>query len=437
MSVILSILLTLLILSILVLVHEIGHFSAARQIGLPVESFSIGMGPVIKRWKWARYGDTEFRLSAVPFGGYVMVPGEQEASDNPNSFYSKTPWQRIWYAGAGVLMNFLFAIVIFVVGSVAFGDIGIAYNQVGMLQPGAARNAGIKQGEWILKVNDVNTPEWINVPTEIRKFPNQKIKLILGEDIESPTTLSVSPTSKVWVFGQADSEFSSINYPEPKNVMDNTFLVVSNDGKLDFYHLNAITKIGANEVSGINNIITELKKVSGEVQITFAKSVKTREVELTPGIGHDEKGKEVGVIGVGPAGSTIRLPFFEAIWFGLQKFWFYILAVFGAIGSLFKGNLENVGSLVAIGDMVGQSANLGINWIFNIAGQLSVALAIFNLIPFPGLDGSRIFFTLIEGITGKKMPRMVENVIHFVGFVILMILLVALVGRDIFLRIFK
>ncbi|NTU60821.1 MAG: hypothetical protein HGA95_00570, partial [Caldiserica bacterium] len=123
--------------------------------------------------------------------------------------------------------------------------------------------------------------------------------------------------------------------------------------------------------------------------------------------------------------------------FGLQKFWFSITSVFIAIRSLFSGNLENVGSLVAIGDMVGQSAKLGMNWIFNLAGSLSVALAIFNLIPFPGLDGSRIFFTLIEGITGKKLPRMVENVIHFVGFVILMVLLVALVGRDIFLRIFK
>lgn len=437
MSVILSILLTLLILSILVLVHEIGHFSAARSIGLPVESFSIGMGPVIKRWKWARYGDTEFRLSAVPFGGYVMVPGEQEASDNPNNFYSKTPWQRIWYASAGVLMNFLFAIVIFVVGSVAFGDIGIAYNQVGMLQPGAARNAGIKQGEWVLKVNDVYTPEWNSIPTEIRKFPNQKIKLTLAEDVESVATANISPSTKAWIFGQAESDFSSIKLPEANDVMDNTFLVVSVDGKMDFYHLNSITKVGSTEVSGIDNILSELKKVTGETQLTFANSVKTREVELTTGIGHDENGKEVGVIGVGPAGSTIRLPFFEAIWFGIQKFWFYILAVFGAIGSLFRGNLENVGSLVAIGDMVGQSAKLGINWIFNIAGQLSVALAIFNLIPFPGLDGSRIFFTLIEGITGKKLPRMVENVIHFVGFVILMILLVALVGRDIFLRLFK
>lgn len=437
MSIILSILLTLLILSILVLVHEWGHFSAARSIGLPVESFSIGMGPVIKRWKTARYGDTEFRLSAVPFGGYVMVPGEQEASDNPNNFYSKTPWQRIWYAGAGVLMNFLFAIVIFVVGSVAFGDIGVAYNQVGMLQPGAARNAGIKQGEWILKVNDVSTPVWDNIPTEIRKFPNQKIKLTLGEDAESETTVSISPTSKAWIFGQAEAEFSNVKLPEAKDVMENTFLVVSQDDKLNFYHLNSITKIGSTEVSGLGDILSELKKITADTQITFSKSVKTRMVELTPGIGHDEEGKEVGLIGVGPAGSTIRLPFFEAIWFGLQKFWFYILAVFGAIGSLFKGNLENVGSLVAIGDMVGQSANLGINWIFNLAGQLSVALAIFNLIPFPGLDGSRIFFTLIEGITGKKLPRVVENVIHFVGFVILMILLVALVGRDIFLRLFK
>jgi regulator of sigma E protease len=395
------------------------------------------MGPVLKRWKWARYGDTEFRLSAVPFGGYVMVPGEQEASDNPNNFYSKTPWQRIWYAGAGVLMNLILAVIIFVVGSVAFGDIGIAYNQVGMLQPGAARNAGIKQGEWILKVNDVNTPEWANIPTEIRKFPNQKIRLTLGEDVESETTVTISPTSKAWIFGQAVSEFSKNIFTDIKDIKDNTFLVVNNNDKLDFYHLNAITKIGTTDVSGIDNIISELTKISVDTKITFAKTVKTREVDLTTGIGHDEKGKEVGVIGVSPAGSTIRLPFFEAIWFGLQKFWFSIMSVFIAIGALFKGNLENVGSLVAIGDMVGQSANLGINWLFNIAGSLSVALAVFNLIPFPGLDGSRIFFTLIEGITGKKMPRMVENVIHFVGFVILMILLVALVGRDIFLRLFK
>jgi regulator of sigma E protease len=432
MFVILSILLTLLILSILVLVHEIGHFTAARSIGLPVESFSIGMGPVIKRWKWARFGDTEFRLSLVPFGGYVMVPGESEDSDNPNSFYSKTPWQRIWYAAAGVLMNIIFAVVIFVVSSLAFGDFGIAYNRVGMLQPGAARNAGIQQGEWLLYVNQTPTPEWINVPTEIRKLPNKEITLLVGTDAD-PKTVSVSGDMQASIFGKEPSAFSNTNWPESKEVLENTFLVI--DGK--YYHLDSVSKVGDKEVSNWNQAVEAFKEISAPTDVTFDKSVETREVKLTTGIGHDEEGKEVGVIGIAPSASIVRLPFFEALWFGLQKFWFYILAILGAIGGLFRGNFENVGGVVAIGDMLGQSANLGISYVFNIAGQLSVALAIFNLIPFPGLDGSRIFFSLIEGITKKKLPRTVENIIHGVGFIILMILLVALVGRDIIQRLFK
>lgn len=433
MFVILSILLTLLILSILVLVHELGHFMAARSIGCPVESFSIGMGPVLKRWKWARYGDTEFRLSAIPFGGYVTITGEEGAeSENPNNFYAKTPWQRIWFAGAGILMNFILALVIFVVGSLAFGDIGVPYNQVGMLQPGAARKAGIQQNEWILYVNSVPTPAWDNVPVEVRKFPNQKISITLGDD-DGEKTVAISATTKASIFGTQESDFSAIQWPKNEEIMDNTFLVI---GK-DFYHLNSVTKVGESEVSGVAEAIEKLKAISSETQVSFAKSVKTRIVELTPGVTHDEQGKEVGVIGVQPAGSTVHLPFLQALWFGIQKFWFYIVAIFGAIGSLFRGNLENVGGVVAIGDMLGQSANLGMTWIITVMGQLSVALAIFNLIPFPGLDGSRIFFSLIEGITKKRLPRTVENIIHFVGFVILMILIVALVGRDLFLRLFK
>lgn len=432
MSIILSILLTLLILSILVLVHEIGHFVAARSTGIPVESFSIGMGPVLKRWKWARFGETEFRLSAVPFGGYVMVAGESEESDDPNNFYAKTPWQRIWFAGAGILMNVLLAVVIFVSGSLFFGDVGVPYNQVGMLQPGAARNAGIKQGEWILKVNDVETPQWIEIPTEIRKHPNQEITLVVGKDTgEETITVSEATTSKI--YGQKDGAFSHILWPETKELQENTFLVI--DGK--FYHLNSISKIGGKEVGDWASTVETLKGIVTPTELTFEKTVETREVKLTTGIGHDEEGKEIGLIGAIPAGSTVRLPFLEAIWFGLQKFWFTILGVIAAIGNLFKGNFENIGGVIAIGDMVGQSANLGLNWVFNLAGQLSVALAIFNLIPFPGLDGSRIFFSLIEGITKKKLPRTVENIIHGVGFIILMVLLVALIGRDLFLRLFK
>ncbi len=432
MSIVLSILLTLLILSILVLVHEIGHFFAARSIGVPVESFSIGMGPVVKRWKWARYGDTEFRLSAVPFGGYVMVAGESEVSDDPNNFYSKTPWQRIWFAGAGVMMNVLLAVVIFVSGSLLVGDVGIPYNQVGMLQPGAARNAGIKQGEWILRVNGVETPQWIDIPTEIRKHPNQEITLLVGKDTgEETVTVVESTTSKI--FGQNEGAFSHIVWPAEKDLQGNTFLVI--DGK--YYHLDTITKIGEKTVGNWSETVEALKAIVAPTELTFGKTVETREVKLTTGIGHDEEGKEIGLIGAIPTGSTVRLPFFEAIWFGLQKFWYTIVGVIAAIGNLFKGNFENIGGVIAIGDMVGQSANLGLSWVFNLAGQLSVALAIFNIIPFPGLDGSRIFFSLIEGITKKKLPRAVENIIHGVGFIILMVLLVALIGRDLFLRLFK
>ena len=431
MFVILSILLTLLILSILVLVHELGHFMAARSIGCPVESFSIGMGPVVKRWKWARFGDTEFRLSAIPFGGYVTVTGEEGAeSDNPNNFYSKTPWQRIWFAGAGVLMNFILALVIFVVGSLTVGDIGVPYNQVGMLQPGAARKAGIQQNEWFLYVNDVATPAWENVPAEVRKYPNQKISITLGDD-DGEKTVSISATTRAFIFGTQETDFAAITWPKPEEIMDNTFLVI---GK-DFYHLNSVTKVGDTEVTSVSDAIEKLKAINSETQITFAKSVKTRIVELTPGVSH-EKGKEIGLIGVGPSGSTVHMPFLQALWFGIQKFWFYIVAIVGAIISLFGGNFQNVGGAIAIGDMLGQSAKLGITWLFTMMGNLSVALAVFNLIPFPGLDGSRIFFSLIEGITKKRLPRTVENVIHFIGFVILLVLLVALVGRDLFLRLF-
>jgi regulator of sigma E protease len=432
MSIILSILLTLLILSILVLVHEIGHFVAARSIGCPVESFSIGMGPVLKRWKWRRFGETEFRLSAVPFGGYVIVNGEGEVSEDPNNFFAKTPWQRIWFAGAGVLMNIILAVVIFVCGSLFFGDVGVPFNQVGMLQPGAARNAGLQQGEWILSVNGTPTPDWISVPTEIRKLPNKEITLLMGKDA-GKATVSLSEGSSVAVYGAQAVPLSKVDWPEEKEIQNNTFLVIGTK----FYQLNSIAKVGEKEVSGWDETVYALKGIVAPTEVAFGNSLETHEVKLTTGIGHDEEGKEIGVIGVVPAGSTVRLPFLEAIWFGLQKFWFTILGVLLAIGNLFRGNLENIGGVIAIGDMIGQSANLGLNWVFNLAGQLSVALAIFNIIPFPGLDGSRIFFSLIEGITGKKLPRAVENVIHGIGFIILMVLLVALIGRDLFLRIFK
>ncbi len=427
---ILDILIALLILNVLVIAHEFGHLFAARSIGVQALSFSVGMGPIIARKKFKYFGDTEFRLSLFPIGGYVMVSGEAEDSDDPNSLYKRSPWQRMWFSASGALTNFAFAFVIFFFVALAFGEPFDVYNRIGAVSAGKpAAEAGIKTGDWVLSADGKETHNWTDVVSAIEAKPEQEIKMIIGREA-GQKTVEVNPYTEVIIGDSGKSLLMDAQWPQ---VEPDTAVFVNIDG--NYYRLNSIESVDGIVVKNWEQAAQELKSIKGKTDISFKESLDVSEVKVTPyaDIKEGKDGdKKTGKIGIEIGGFKYKkFNFFEAVWIALQKFWLFIVAFIAFFGQLFRGQAGDVKSIVGIVEYTGQFLRLGIAPFLGFIAMLSMNLGFINLIPIPGLDGSKVFLSFFEGLTGKKLPRPVENIIHAIGFMLLMALIVLLVVRDI------
>lgn len=429
---VLNVVYMLLILGVLVLVHELGHLYAARRIGVPVISFSIGMGPVLYRWKTKSFGDTEFRLSLVPFGGYVIVSGEGEDAEDPNSLYTKSPWKRMWFAASGVTMNFLLALVLFFVIAFAWGEPVAFINKIGGVTGNEpAQKAGMQAGDWILYVNNEPCLDWSGVVEKISANPEKEISVVYGRE-QGQKTVEVTYQSEVSIFGKDKETLSSFKFPAEKP--DNEVLI-SIDGQ--YFRLNSLSAINGNAVGNWEDVIKNIGLTSSLKSLTYDVSLETFDVKMTPYPKTEKIGDKeviVGKIGIMVGQPKMkRIGFFDSIWIALQQFWYFIAALFAFFVRLFQGQIGggDVAGPVKLVDYTGQAARMGWMSILSFTAMLSMNLGFINMVPFPGLDGARFFFSLFEGITGKKLSRKVENIVHGVGFFILIGIMILIFSSEI------
>ena len=334
-----TIVLSLVILSLLILVHEWGHFLAAKKAGIQVYEFSIGMGPaIISR----TLGETKYSIRLLPIGGYVKMAGMEPGDENnPRGFNKKSLFQRAAVVSAGSLMNFLLAIVLFVF---VFTVIGIpsASNVVGeVMADSPAAEAGLRPGDKILVIDGRKVNNWNDLVGIIHKNPGKRLEMIVQRD-NSKFTVNIVPyldsERNVGLIGIKQSV-------EKQNLLNSIYLGISNA-------LNIIFMI----------------------------------------------------------------------------FWGFIRMIIGEIPAEVAGP---VGIVTIIGDV----ARFGLANILNFTAVLSLNLGLINLFPIPALDGSRLLFIFVEWLRGKPIDPQKENFIHFIGFAILILIMLIITYQDI-IRIF-
>jgi regulator of sigma E protease len=319
---------------VLIIVHELGHFTLAKLNGVRVDEFSIGMGPKIlsKQGKETRYS-----LSLFPIGGYVKMMGEEENVEDERSFSAKSPLRRISIIIAGVVMNYILAIIIFTTIIYNFGYITTTANKVENASP--AYEAGMLTGDKILKMGNS--------------------KIFSQDDILTNIYLSKGATINFLVDRNGEKKEISIT---PK---------VNEEGQF---------KIGvAFDVVEKPNILTSFKQ-------SFSKTASL------------------------------------------------VAQTFTGLKMIFTGqaNLKtDVGGPITIIKISAASAQAGIWNLMNFVGFLSVNLAVFNLLPFPALDGGWCVILLIEFITRRKVPDRIVGVLNYIGFAALIGLMIVVTIKDI------
>lgn len=338
------------ILGLLIFVHELGHFLMARKNGVKVEEFAFGFPP--RLWSIKRK-ETVYAINAIPLGGYVKLLGEEEGSDQAGSFGKKSVWSRISIVIAGVIMNFILAIILMTIGF-----------SVGMtpLVSDPAKMSGTKES----KVMVVYV-----LPNSAASSVGIKVNDIMN---------GFSSASDLQTFTRA-------------NVGKEVNISVTRKNAVE----NLTVKLSDNTGSPLGVSIVPVTKVKQPVHIAFVSAVV-------------ETGKTIGSF-FGFIGNIIKSVFTT-----------------GSAGAAAEGVVGPIGLF----NYTSESIKLGWIYVLQLVILLSINLGIVNILPFPALDGGKALFIGLEGIFRKKVVKAeIENIIHLVGFVLLILLMIAITFRDV------
>lgn len=358
-----SIIIFLIILLVLVIAHEWGHFFTAKKFGIRVDEFGFGFPPKLFGKK---IGETEYTLNLLPLGGFVKIFGESpdeesiSGPDKDRSFINKPKWQQAIVLFAGIFMNFIVAWVLLSIGFMSGLPMSASTESghqlkdpyltvVSVLPDSPAQIAGLKTGDKILTVmrgaEELTNPN----PETFRAF------------ISSDT----APVDMLYKRGKAEPE-----------------------------------------------------------TLTITPSVDGAEGRPLIGISMD-------MIGIA------TLPVHQALWEGLKLNWYItegtVLGILGLIGDSFtgQGSIASVTGPVGMVGIVGDAYEFGFAYLLSFAALVSINLAIINLVPFPALDGGRLFFLLIEAIKGSRINPKIANTANVIGFALLILLMLFVTYHDI------
>lgn len=422
-----GIVLALIVFSILILFHELGHFLLAKKNGITVTEFSLGLGPRLISHK---FGETRYSIKLLPFGGSCAMLGEDEDNDAEGAFNNKSVWARMAVIAAGPIFNFILAFVaaIIVVGVIGY-DPCIVEN---ISENSPLKKTDIVEGDIITEVNGVK----IDIGRQL--YLEEYVNAYKDEDVtikylhDGKEYKVAVPTMEKYMLGI----YYTASEEEPAVIS-----TISTNG--------AFAKAGAQkddiivEVDGveINNgkdlmeYFDENPLTGEELDITVSRNDKEKELKVTPritytlGFTYNVNGR----VKADNVGDVLKYSFVE-LQYGAES-------VFKSFQMLFTGKagMDDISGPVGIVDLMDEAytETKSEGWLIVIMNLLnymilfSVNLGILNLVPFPALDGGRLFFLIIEAIRRKPVSREKEGIVNFVGLMILMVFMVYVMFNDI------
>jgi regulator of sigma E protease len=375
-----TVILFLVVLAILVFVHELGHFTAAKIFGIRVDEFAIGFPPKIFGW---RKGETEYKLNLIPLGGYVKIFGEDpnedsmSGPDSKRSFVNASKWKQIVVLLSGIFMNIFFAWIL-ISASFNFGLI-------------TAIDDSIK--------NQAQSPS-VMILSVLKDSPSDKAGLKDGDYIIKMISDGVE-------YGSDDP--ADISVSEIQNVISN-----NKNGYLDIFYKR-------------NGEVFNTRVSPSLLNVSEDKILNTNEIS----------GKKLIGISMSSVG-TIKFGFFKSMVEGAKLTYSETINITKGIYNLIvgaikgeKGLFSQITGPIGIAGMVGEASGIGISYLLGFIAMISINLAILNLVPFPALDGGRVLFVLIEVIIRKKIKPAIANWFNLIGFILLISLMIFVTYKDI------
>jgi regulator of sigma E protease len=417
----------LFVIGVLVFVHELGHFLAARRVGIRVLVFSLGFGPKLLKTK---RGDTEYCVSLIPLGGYVKMAGEsadEPRTGAPDEFMSKSKWERFQVLIMGPVMNLVLAVVVLAFVLAQGAEVPAYQDEppvVGAVtRGGPADMGGIRPGDRILTVAGQAVPTWDKFFVEIATRPKRDVVVTLVRGSETVTvTLATTAETRyeigdVGVLPDATPIIQSVipNDPADKAGVKAQDLVLAVNGQRVASRMQLVDAISASPDRAVDLL---LERNGTELHLSVTPELRAKR----------------GMIGVTIAEptKTFKPGPWEAVTLSVQRNIEGSSLIFRTLGGLFVGqtSFRQLQGPVAIAQLSGESAAISWAALFSLMATLSLNLGLLNLFPIPMLDGGHILIMALEGIARRDFSMQVKEKMLLAGFVVILMLMVTVIYND-------
>jgi regulator of sigma E protease len=422
------------VLGVLVFVHELGHFMAARWNGVRVLTFSLGFGPKLLKF---RRGDTEYCLSAIPLGGYVKMAGENPEdprSGQPDEFLSKTKWQRFQILIMGPAMNLGLAVIVLAVVLMQ-GATAPAYISrpalVGVVKAGSpAEKAGLQRGDIITRLGSADVATWEQLEMAVASRPEREVEMVVIRDRQEQRLTIRPDLTELRTRGNARFEIGTIGVWPDVNPSIRALVAGEPAEKAGLKPGDVIVSINGERMVFASQVSEAISKHPGqEIQMTVRRDGLEQAIAVVP-----SRQGENGRIGINISDeveSFTPSPL-QAIGMSVQRNVEMSGMILRTLRDLFIGEASprQLMGPVGIAQLSGESAQAGWVALFSLMASLSLNLGLLNLLPIPVLDGGHIFIMGIETIVRRDFSLAVKEKMLFAGFVALMALMVTVIYND-------
>ena len=424
------------VLGFLIFIHELGHYLAAKHVGVRVETFSIGFPPTIYGKK---VGDTEYKVSWIPLGGYVRLFGQNvtdEDPEDPSNYASKSILQRIYILVGGPAMNLLFALfimpVLYMIGiqSPAYLD---EIPKLKSVEKGSiAEKIGMQANDQVLSINGNEVLNWRTINQELGKGLTSS-SLDLEIDRQGNLLSLKIPIQEL----QQQRHMGWKPFIVPRA---GGFTSPSPAKEAGLQEGDLILSINGNSVQDWSDLIPliqqsqtqtlEVKSENAEkIIVEFERSGEVKFVEMKP---YFEKEAGLWLMGMSMPTLNTSYGIQKSLSMGVERIWQLTQATIKFLGQMLsgQGSMDDLGGPIRIGIVLGDAAKSGISNLIFLMAFISLQLGIFNLLPIPALDGGHILMLGFEKLKGAPLSTLFRERTQMLGFSVLIALMLFVTWND-------